>query len=431
MSLSHELAQVALGAAASPDEDALRTRLLSNLAASVGSQAESCALVASVAGDAGPGSRAFVLAARMHSRTQDDFYPEGRVHPGAVVVPAILAGGDAALLPAMAAGYQVLALISEAYATEAQRRGYRPSGVFGPMGAAAAAGVAMGLEKTALSAAIGIASAMAAGTNQSWVDGSDEWLVEVASAARSGHEAARLAAAGVRSSAEALEGKAGFTAAYFQDADASALRASLADRGDRSRAIAVKVFPVSGIAQVPSILSARLARAAEGETLQRVRVRMTHGELEYPGSQNRGPFASRSDSLMSIPRTVALALIHGRVPYASLLKQPDERELRIMDVVELVPDGSLGETESVVEIEISRGQSLTARGTGSEFLYPSWVDLRGDLEDLATRNDARLTVMEQLAELIDEIPTSGAVSRLLTATWAASKATDCLTIAED
>ncbi len=315
MTLVTRLATVAQEAAADPREDDLRVRLLSNLTVAVGRSTEAARIRAGLAGEQGPGATAMVLAAAMHARTQDDFYPAGRVHVGTVVIPAILAIGEGDLLGAMAAGYEVLTLASGAYSARAQQRGYRPTGVFGPLGAAAAAATALGCDAETTAAALAIASTMAGGTNQSWIDGTDEWLVEVAEAARAGVVAARLAAAGLSGAPGALDGAAGWAKAYFDDAGAPALQQALEGAGTRTADVAVKLYPVSGIAQAPSTLAAEMGIELEGALPQRIEVRMNPVELDYPGSRNRGPFSGRSDSLMSVVRCVALAYLHGHVPY--------------------------------------------------------------------------------------------------------------------
>src|SRR5262249_7588194 len=156
--------------------------------------------------------------ATLHARTQDDFFPAGRSHVGAVTLAAALALADETeerLLPAVAAGYEVMCVGAEAYAPIAQAVGLRPSGVFGPLGAAATAAIVLRLDAAGVQTAIGLASAASAGTNQAWLSGSDEWLFVVGAAARAGVEAALFARAGAAASPLALEGTAGWAKAML------------------------------------------------------------------------------------------------------------------------------------------------------------------------------------------------------------------------
>lgn len=395
------LAALGVAAAGTPDRSALEVRLLLNLAAAVGEQEEARRLVRGLRGASGAGHVAFTLAAHMHARTQDDFYPPGRVHVGAVVIPAILAVGGGEVAPAMAAGYEVLAAISEAYAPIAQDRGLRPTGVFGPLGAAVAAGVALGLRDEELAAAIALASAVSGGTNQSWLDGTDEWLLEVAVAARAGVEAALMARAGVPAARRAIEGRAGWAAALFGDEDAAKLTQVLAGTTRRAALVATKPYPVSGIAQVPTTLAVQAGRGAESGRLPlEIEVRMSPRELAYPGSANRGPFVSRSDSLMSVARCVSLGYRTGRVPYRALTMPAGEEESALVDLVRLVPDDALGETEATLRAVDADGAVRTFQGHGDELLYPKAAEVFNGLDGVAERSEAAVADVESLAALV-------------------------------
>ena len=406
------LVDLARTAARAPDGDALRTRMLLNCAAAAGEQAESEPIAVALTEDRGPGSVALHLAARMHARTQDDFHPAGRVHVGTVVIPVVLALRPGRPLAALAAGYEVLTAVASAYSGIAQQRGYRPTGIFGPVGAAAAAAVALELDDDQLASALALASAMSAGTNQSWVDGSDEWLVEVALASRAGLDAARLAAAGVRGAPHAFDGPAGWSSAYFGDDGARSLDPVLERGGSRTADVAIKPYPVSGIAQVPTHLAARLGGTFGHRKPQRLEVRMSPDELSYPGSRNRGPFHSRSDSLMSVARCVALGYLHGAVPYRQLVEPPGERERSVLDLVELVPDEGLRETEAVITVAAD-GQEQTELAVGKEILYPDWAATTRDLSGIAERSEAPSEVVGGLHRAIEEDLELDAIRELL------------------
>lgn len=401
MKLLTRLVGLAREAADAPDIDALKVRVLYNVAAAVGDHIETRPIRQGLGGDSGPGSTAFHLASAMHARTQDDFYPAGRVHVGTAVLPAVLAVGEDGLFPALAAGYEVLAAVAAAYSKRAQERGYRPTGIFGPIGAAAAAAVALRLDDQQMASALALASVMAGGTNQAWIDGTDEWVIEVGSAARAGVDAARLAAAGMRGAPHAFDGSAGWAAAFFDDKGATLLERSLDRQSRRTAEVAIKLYPVSGIAQVPTYLAGELGTVFEHVEPERIEVRMPSQELDYPGSRNRGPFKGRADSLMSIARCVALSYLHGSIPYRVLLQAPDVRELALIRTVDLVADPDFEETEATVTITV-RGCTERRRAYGGELLYPGWERAREDATEIARRCEAPVDLVAHLAETIEE-----------------------------
>src|ERR1700722_1231001 len=152
MTIAEELAQIALDAAESTPADLLRPYLLANTVVAAGADTTALLLKAgrTVIDPSGRPGFAHCLASRMHFRTQDDYDPGGRVHVGAVVIPAVLAVTETSPFPAVAAGYAVTTCVARPYRDEAEVRGLRPTGLFGSIGAAAAAGVGLGLGRDQL-----------------------------------------------------------------------------------------------------------------------------------------------------------------------------------------------------------------------------------------------------------------------------------------
>ena len=412
-SVAERLADRALAAAAAPDAAVLRPLILTNLSAALGATDGTERPLVAVVSGTDPASAAFRLAARMHVRTQDDFFPSGRVHVGAVVVPPVLALGTDNFWGAVAAGYAVFTVIAATYSADCQDRGFRPSGIMGPPAAAAAAGVALGLSRDQLAAAIAAAATASAGTNQAWVDGSGEWLLEVAHAARAGVEAAQLVDAGLPTAVgRGFEGRSGWGTAYFGDAGASRLVKQL-DSGDQTYRVATKPYPVSGIAQVPTHLSTLLGAKLDHHLPDRMVVAMPTRSLDYPGSRNRGPFRSRSDSLMSVARCCAVAYLSGYVSINGLSAPPSADEARLVDAIELVADDSAGPEGVTVTVEAG-GTELSRHGDADELLYPTWAELRSDLAGLATRSEAAEAEVTVFATALDSehVETRSLLARL-------------------
>ncbi len=167
-----------------------------------------------------PSAAAFWNAAVMHARTQDDFHPVGNIHIGTVVIPALLAVADEItvsgreFLSALAAGYMVAVGISRASSPLTSPKGLRSTSLYGPFGVAAAVGKLRGASTEQIAGALGLATAFASGTTQTWIDGSDEWQLHVALCAEAGLRAVDLAMAGVVGGSQALSGSAGFFNAF-------------------------------------------------------------------------------------------------------------------------------------------------------------------------------------------------------------------------
>src|SRR5215213_6795088 len=168
-----------------------------------------------------PGAAAFVNSALMHAKLQEDAYHTGS-HPGVMIIPAALAVAETRgktgrdLITAIAAGYEVEAAMTADFIPRSNEQGFRSSPIYGPFGAAIAAGHLLGLSPEQAAHAIGYAATFAAGTFEGG-DGTDIMVLQVSQAARSGLLAAFLAEQGARASASSLEGPIGFYFAFTGD----------------------------------------------------------------------------------------------------------------------------------------------------------------------------------------------------------------------
>jgi 2-methylcitrate dehydratase PrpD len=388
--LAERLADRAL-AAGRDDADRLRALTLGNLAAGMGAPGSAGPLIEAAAGrfDSSPGDAAYVNAMRLHARTQDDFSPGGRIHVGAISLATTLALAEQAgdrRLARRAAGYAPMAADAAAYSPAAQAAGQRPSGMFGPFGAAAAAAVALGLDRDRCVDALALAATMTGGTTQAWLSGTSEWLLEAGWAARAGVDAALLAEAGAAGSREAFEGRSGWCRAFYGDADGERLAAAIDSAGSRIAEVAAKPYPVSGIAQVPTHLACVAHGQLGGEVPRAVEVRLAPPEVAYPGSKNAGPFQGRSDALMSVAYCVACGLHDGAVKLDRLERAASGELDETVGRVRLVADEALEEGHAVVVAETAGGP-LELEARDGEVLFPGWDELSADAAALARRTE--------------------------------------------
>lgn len=160
-----------------------------------------------------PSDAAFVIGTAAHALDWDDYMHPMHGHCGAVLLAAAWAtvaatgGGGAELVDAFLAGYRVDYLMGVVLAHSHYRRGWHATSSIGTIGAAASAARAMGLDEVEVRAALGIAASLAGGLRTNF--GTSTKALHAGFAARHGIQAARLAAAGARSSASWLTGPCG------------------------------------------------------------------------------------------------------------------------------------------------------------------------------------------------------------------------------
>lgn len=158
-----------------------------------------------------------VLAAgtAIHGFDFDD-HSRAKIHPGAVVVPVVLAlgqhvgaSGEQALV-AMAAGYETMNRVSQAANPgRARMRGWHLTGTAGTFAAAAAASVLLKLDASTTASALGLAGTQSAGLWAFTADGGMSKRLHPGRAAQAGVTAALLAQRGFEGPRLILEAKDG------------------------------------------------------------------------------------------------------------------------------------------------------------------------------------------------------------------------------
>ncbi len=158
---------------------------------------------------------ALINATAAHALDFDDVALRG--HPSTVLVPAILAEGEslgatgAQLATAYAAGYEVWAELAGRDPDQHHQKGWHPTGIFGPIGAAAACASLHGLDVERTAQALALAASHSAGLVANF--GTMTKPYHAGRAAHAGVTSARLAAAGFTASPDGLEHPLGFLAA--------------------------------------------------------------------------------------------------------------------------------------------------------------------------------------------------------------------------
>src|SRR5712692_4411735 len=201
---------------------------------------------------------AFLGGTAAHGIELDDGFRQGSVHPGCVVVPALLSLGydgritGAALIEAMVAGYEAEIAIGRACHPDLRQRGFHPAAAVGVFGAVMAAGKLRGLTAAQLANALGIAASSAAGLFAFVNGGGDIKRLHAGHAAREGLQAALLAEQGVEGPPDVIEARDGFMQAFaFGRADKAHSKSARAghspEPGSSARAITLPPAAAFGI----------------------------------------------------------------------------------------------------------------------------------------------------------------------------------------
>lgn len=302
-------------------------------------------------------------------------------HPTVVIVPALLALGEARgssgrdLLLAYIAGVEVAAHIGRQMNQAHYERGWHPTATLGPFGVAAACCKLMGLDTEATANALSIVSAMPSGVRASF--GTDMKAIQVGEASRRGLTAALLGAADIGANPLAFEDSQGFGEVYN---GSDGFGRDLFDGSPGRKwehidpGLTIKVYPCCASAHPAVDAAIRLRRSIPRDSIDQVRIKLHARRLRHT---NRPNPSTSLDAKFSVQYAVAVALLNGTVTlddFADGAHQRSEvQELlsRISAVPfgpeEAGPDHYAGE----VEVHLDDGSSHSirvdrARGRGTE-----------------------------------------------------------------
>lgn len=309
---------------------------------------------------------AFVNAVMGHGLVREDMHAASISHLGVAVIPAVLAlsqqrrvsGAD--LLAALVAGYELGARIGRVVMDPQRARIFRPTGITGPLAAAAAGARLLRLDVAQAASAISLAANTTAGFNQWGRTGGSEMFFHPGFAARNGVSAVLLAEAGAFGSPDGLEGESGLFAAHGKRDAAAAVR--LFEGPPEILAVYHKPVPACNFAQTPCQAALVLARAGgcPVERIAAVRILVPSAGATYPGCDFLGPYQHVLQAKMSIQYNVAAALLTGEVTEANFDLLQDARLQRLLAVMRLEVDETMtrdypGRQGGAVEIRLTDG----------------------------------------------------------------------------
>jgi 2-methylcitrate dehydratase PrpD len=261
-------------------------------------------------------------ATAAHALDFDDFAFSN--HPSAVIVPAVLAvsaqsGADGArMAAAYVAGYEVWCDLFVREPDHYYAQGWHPTAVLGPVGAAAAAAVALKLDAERALHALAIAASFGGGVFENF--GTMAKPLHGGRAAQSGVSAALLAQAGMTASPTALEGKSGLMRAISPQGRVDLETPPRLGETWHSarRGLNVKRHPVVGAAQRAADMAIGLHEAgAPRDAAAVARIEVTVSE-RHKAVMPFGVPESGLQAKFSLPFIVACALMHGRVGLAEV-----------------------------------------------------------------------------------------------------------------
>lgn len=351
---------------------------------------------------AGEGRRATPRAAALYNGTAahaaeiDDSFRDAMVHPGAATIAAALAASQAVgatgaeFLCAVVLGYELSTRIGVVMG-RAHYKYWHSTGTIGAFGAAAAAASAFRLDETAFAHALALTATFTAGLQQAFRLESMGKPLHAGRAAEAGLLAAQLAARGMRSSLDVLEGEAGLGQAMSSGPDWSTIVATLGQD-----------FHITRLTFKNHVGCGHTFAAIDGALALQQQHGFTHADIErvhlgvYQPTLDIAPHVdpqNADQAKFSLHYMVATALVHGSVRLAAFeparLNDPATRALmaRIGKALDPEVDAAFpGRRGARVEVVLRDGRRLVhlqPDRKGDPELPLSDADLEGKLLELA------------------------------------------------
>jgi len=265
---------------------------------------------------------AWINGTAAHALDYDDVALLG--HPSAVLVPAILAEGEAVgasgrdMITAYAAGYEVWGELAEREQGHHHIKGWHPTGIFGAIGAAAACASLRRLDAERTTHALALAASQSSGLMANF--GTMTKPFHAGRAAHAGIISARLADAGFTASLDALEHPQGFLSAVSPEGKVdreSSPRGLGRDWRLASAGLSIKKFPACYCTHrgIDAMLDVRSRRPIDPSTIDRITVSLSDAHATI--LRNHTPQTGLA-AKFSIEFAMAAAVIAGRVGLGEL-----------------------------------------------------------------------------------------------------------------
>jgi 2-methylcitrate dehydratase PrpD len=288
-------------------------KIATEYATSSGGKAEATVVGSSIRTNAE--SAAFANGTLGHGFEIDDAYPPGLLHPGAVIISAALAAAERDrlsgkdLLVAVILGYDVMCRVGCSLSPTQLYRGFHPTSVAGPIGAAAAVGKLLHLHTSQMINALAIGASHSGGLTECYKSGGEIKRYHAGIAAGAGVRAADLARLGLTGPRTILEGPLGIRA-MCDDFRVSLLTTGLGEWFAVNQ-VWVKKYCCNGMLHAPldALAAIQLRRPCTASEVRRTTVGSNRHAIHEVGSIRKPQDIFGIQ--FSMPFTLAVHLVHG------------------------------------------------------------------------------------------------------------------------
>lgn len=329
-----------------------------------------------------------------HSTLQEDMHIGTYSHPGSIIVPSAFAVADEVevsgkeLITAIVAGYEAMLRLGVLLHTpEFESTSFRPSGFFGPYGAAASAGVLKKLTEQQMVNALSLAGNTGIGYRQFGIEGTMDVYFHNGIAARNGILSTQLAELGYTSSEYLLEGSGGIAPCFKVDETRESINRPNCDTWEIDT---VYFKPVAGCSAVQTVAQLALDMAIqfdiEPKSIENVIIRTHMHGKNNPGTDYCGPFQKLNQAQMSNQFAVSVALIKRDISFLAYKDFQNKEVMQLAAKCKVVVDDAIEKVypknkSAGIEIVFKDGDRL--KRYKQDLQYPKEDEIFGKLKNMA------------------------------------------------
>ncbi|MCT8989072.1 MmgE/PrpD family protein [Chelativorans sp. SCAU2101] len=366
---------------------------------------------------------AFVNAVAGHGLVREDMHAASISHHGVVVWPTLLALAErqrvtgSRLIEAAIIGYEVGCRIGRALFDAELARLFRPTGLVGPIGAAAGGAYLLALDQRQIASALALAANASGGLNQWPHSGGSDMYFHPGHAARSAVTAVLLAQQGAYGSRDIFEGEAGLFAAFARRPAPGAIALFPDGQADILN-VYNKPAPACNFAQTACQAALRLAvDLPEGTMINAVHIRVPRAAAYYPGCDFTGPFERPLQAKMSIQFGVAAVLANRRIAESNYARLDDPEVLRLIEVSRLESSDELSAAFPAAqgaELELELANGRRPRISLADVTPATEAEIRFRFREAsgAVLGARRAKVIEDFIDNIEKQPNAGRLAGL-------------------
>jgi 2-methylcitrate dehydratase PrpD len=351
-----------------------------------------------------------------HLLDYDDTFNPGdtTVHGSAPVWPVVFALAESSpvhgreALTAFVAGFETECRLGRAAGDAHYEIGWHVTGTVGHVGAAAAAGRMLNFGPATMNQALGSAGTQAAGLKA--VYGTDGKPLHAGKAAMDGLLAATMAAEGITSTTEIMEGSRGFLAVMSPNPAPGKLVEGLGEQW-HLLANGYKAYPSGSLTHpaIDAVLSLRAEHGFAASDVKRVRANVNSKAATVTGKVDP---RTGLDAKFSLTHGVAVAVLRTRprLDHFTDSAAVDREISSFRELIDVTSDAGVGKRAAEVVVDLVDGRSLTRRVEAN----------RGTPDNPLTDDDLAAKFTDNAAP---RLGVDGA-DRLLAACWAMDTAED-------